>query len=143
MVYVLFYLLPTDRELTTHYQNHQATGLLERFRLNLTSAGLHGGTQHDSSDIRQEMKLLIEVQDISEELDILEMVLRDQHKTMSDLRNILHGKGVPGGENHVLVSHQEWIGRMKEINEKTSKAVTEPQSLPIYSSTQLPATTCS
>lgn len=96
--------------------------------MNLRSA--HARAQNDSSDIRQEMKLLIEVQDISDELDILEMVLRDQHKTMSELRKILRKKGAPGGDNHVLVSHQDWVGRMKGINEKTSEAVIKPHQYP-------------
>lgn len=80
--------------------------------------------QRDASNIQREMNCLIEVRDIGEELDILEMVLRDQSNTMTDMKKILDEQlPVPWEENRVLVNHRAWIGRMRDINDKTNQAV--------------------
>ena len=94
----------------------------------------------------KETALLVEIKDISEELDILQIVLDDQKKTMEDMakvtREITKGSTVTTvigkdenlslGHNRVLYSHLYRIQKMKKMTENSYKGVSpspRPQNL--------------
>lgn len=96
-------------------------------------------------DIKKETALLVEIKDISEELDILQIVLDDQKETMEDMAKVTREitKGTVTtviskdeilslGHNRVLYSHLYRIQKMKKMTENSYKGVSpspRPQNL--------------
>jgi hypothetical protein len=94
-------------------------------------------------DIKKETALLVEIKDISDELDILQIVLDDQKKTMEDMARVI-GKVKTGTittdenlsleHNRVLDSHLYRIQKMKKMTENSYHGVSTPSPL-LHSST--------
>lgn len=90
-------------------------------------------------DIKKETALLVEIKDISDELDILKIVLDDQKKTMKDMdrvtQELTKGTGITAAtkdenlsleNNRVLESHLYRIQKMKMMTENSYKGVSPP-----------------
>lgn len=90
--------------------------------------------------ITAETKLLVEIKDIRDELDILQMVLTDQSKPSRDFAGIIENRkraqmdtakevDSPKAHNTVLESHLYRIEKMEKLAKKTYQAVGSPYSI--------------
>jgi hypothetical protein len=80
--------------------------------------------------IKTELSLLVEVQDICDELEILEKVLKDQSDSMTEMTDILAAKGPTrwtGGRATEV--HTQWVQRMQKMATKTKDSVSTCQYL--------------
>lgn len=90
-------------------------------------------------DIKKETAMLVEIKDISDELDILKIVLDEQKKTLEDMDQvtknltkktptamITRDESLSLGNNRVLESHLYRIEKMKKMTEKSHLGVSTP-----------------
>lgn len=97
------------------------------------------GEENVILDIKKETSLLVEIKDISDELDILQIVLDDQKKTMEDMarvtQEVTNGSsttvtGTDGNtsleHNRVLDSNLYRIQKMKKMAENSYQGVRFP-----------------
>jgi ElaB/YqjD/DUF883 family membrane-anchored ribosome-binding protein len=101
---------------------------LEDFRESLERAWYLSNSH--TMQIKTELSLLVEVQDISDELEILEKVLKDQSDSMTEMKDILAAKGLTqwtGGRATEL--HTQWVQRMQKMATKTKDTVSAHPSV--------------
>ncbi|KAE9366832.1 hypothetical protein N431DRAFT_384803 [Stipitochalara longipes BDJ] len=77
--------------------------------------------------IAAETKLLVEIKDIRDELNILELVLKDELKALEEFEQAISGKakGPPLTQNKVLLSHLERIQKMNDLAANTYQALND------------------
>jgi len=95
-------------------------------------------------DIKKETAMLVEIKDISDELDILKIVLDEQKKTMEDMdrvtkeltkerpkTTITKDENLSLENNRVLESHLYRIEKMVKMAEKSYMGVSSPSTTTI------------
>ncbi|KAH8205329.1 hypothetical protein TruAng_000576 [Truncatella angustata] len=111
------------------YASDRAATLLENFRRAATSdmEDMEDNDYHTKFSIQKEARLLVEIEDIREELNILRVVLEDQSNKFEDMFDIsehqLYDDCLSVKDNRLLASHLQWIGTMEKMAKKTSKAL--------------------
>lgn len=99
--------------------------MLEEFKSRLGQTGTTAENDY-SMDIQREVKLLVEVQDICDELEILQKIFADQKNSVTELSDIIsstmkRGNSWKGSRTTML--HTERAGRLKQIAMGTKKSV--------------------
>jgi Mg2+ and Co2+ transporter CorA len=92
---------------------------LQGLKVNIDLEATDQGPSGDSLRIREEMGLLIEIQDICDELEILKLVLTDQGETMDKMERVFVKRdGSPKAtcrpKNAILAAHLHRIDRMEK-----------------------------
>jgi hypothetical protein len=103
---------------------------LQGLKVNIDLEATDQGPSGDSLSIREEMGLLIEIQDICDELEILKLVLTDQGETMDKMEKVfIKGDDSPKArpKNAILAAHLHRIDRMEKAAAGTRKSVSTVQ----------------
>lgn len=99
--------------------------MLEEFKSRLGQTGTAASNDY-SMDIQREVKLLVEVQDICDELEILQKIFADQNNSVTELSDIISSaknRDKPWKGSRSTMLHTERAGRLKQIAKGTKKSV--------------------
>ncbi|KAH6621147.1 hypothetical protein B0J18DRAFT_431690 [Chaetomium sp. MPI-SDFR-AT-0129] len=102
-----------------------AIQMLEEFKSRLGQTGTAASNDY-SMDIQREVKLLVEVQDICDELEILQKIFADQNNSVTELSDIISSaknRDKPWKGSRSTMLHTERADRLKQIAKGTKKSL--------------------